>query len=85
MATETKEVTAEKEQKTGAKSTTTEKPSSKQVESVYTAGEIADNAMTLFKVRKECVVAALRAAGITTCAVSQAKEIVEAFMKKEVK
>lgn len=85
MATETKEATADKEQKAGAKSAASEKATSKQVESVYSATEIADNALTLFKVRKECVVAALRAAGITTCSVSQAKEIVEAFMKKEVK
>lgn len=55
-----------------------------QVESVYTAAELADNAMTLFKVRKECVAAALKAAGKDNATVSAAKKIVADFMSKEV-
>ena len=45
-------------------------------ESEYTIEELADG---------ECVVAALKVAGVTTCTVSKAKELVDAFMKKEVK
>lgn len=53
-------------------------------ESVYTAEELAENAGNLFGVRTECVAAALKVAGIKECTVSEAKGIVEAFMKKEV-
>jgi hypothetical protein len=54
-------------------------------ESVYTVSELAENAGNLFGVRAECVAAALKVAGIKECTVSKTKEIVEAFMKKEVK
>lgn len=57
----------------------------KEVEPVYSAGEFADNAKQLFGVRRECVVAALKSAGISSCTVSKAKETVNAFMKKEVR
>ena len=54
-------------------------------ESEYTIEELADGAGNIFKVQRECVVAALKVAGVTTCTVSKAKELVDAFMKKEVK
>lgn len=54
-------------------------------ESVYTADELAGNAVQLFGVMPECAIVALKMAGITSCTVSQAKELVRAFMKKEVK
>ena len=53
-------------------------------ESEYTIEELADGAGNIFKVQRECV-AALKVAGVTTCTVSKAKELVGAFMKKEVK
>lgn len=56
----------------------------KQTEPVYSVTELAANANTLFGVRTECAVAALRTAGITGCTVSKAKEIIRTFMKKEV-
>lgn len=77
-ATETVEATAEVKQETKPV-----KPVQKETE--YTAEELASNAEAVFKTRKECVVAALRAAKVTTTTVSKAKEIVAAFLKKEVK
>ena len=56
----------------------------RQTEPVYSATELAANANTLFGVRTECAVAALRTVGITDCTVSKAREIVRTFMKKEV-
>lgn len=53
--------------------------------SVYSLNELAANARNLFNTRQECVVAALRDAGKTECTVSEAKEIVSKFLKKEVK
>lgn len=58
-------------------------PKAKQ-ESVYTARELADNARELFGTRPECVTAALKAANKESCTVSEAKEIVGKFMKREV-
>ena len=54
-------------------------------ESEYTIEELADGAGNIFNTRRECVVAALKVAGVTTCTVSKAKELVDAFLKKEVK
>ena len=54
-------------------------------ESEYTIEELADGAGNIFKVKRECVVTALKVAGVTTCTVSKAKELMDAFMKKEVK
>lgn len=54
-------------------------------EAVYSAGELAANARKIFKTRQECVVAALKAAGKSECTVSEAKGIVEKFLKREVK
>ena len=54
-------------------------------ESVYSAGELAANAKKIFGTRQECVEAALRSAGKTECTVSEARKIVENFLKKEVK
>jgi anti-sigma regulatory factor (Ser/Thr protein kinase) len=55
-----------------------------QTESVYAVSELAANAK-IFGERPECVTAALRFAGKATCTVSEAKKIVEEFMKREVK
>ncbi len=57
---------------------------SKQKDSVYTAAELADQAMSLFRTRKECVIVALKLAGVSSCTVSEAKGIIEQFQKKEV-
>lgn len=57
---------------------------SNQQSSVYTVKEFADQAVTLFGVRQECVIAALKSAGITSCTLLKAKEIVKSFMRKEV-
>lgn len=57
----------------------------KTVEAEYTAAELANNAESVFKTRKECVAAALKAAKVTKTTVSNAKKIVESFLKKEVK
>jgi hypothetical protein len=56
-----------------------------QTESVYAVSELAANAKKIFGERPECVTAALRFAGKATCTVSEAKKIVEEFMKREVK
>ena len=57
----------------------------KRKESVYSASELANNAFALFETRPECVTAALKADNKTECTLSRAKEIVEKFIKKEVK
>lgn len=54
-------------------------------ESEYTIEELVDGAGNIFNTRRECVVAALKVAGVTMCTVSKAKELVDAFLKKEVK
>lgn len=54
-------------------------------ESVYPAGELAANAKKVFGTRPECVAAALKAAGKTECTVMAAKEIVNKFLKREVR
>lgn len=54
-------------------------------ESVYSASELAANAKKVFGTRQECVAAALKAAGKTECTVTEAKEIVGEFLKREVK
>ncbi len=54
-------------------------------ESVYSVSELAANAKKVFGTRQECVAAALRTAGKTECTVTEAKEIVEKFLKREVK
>lgn len=54
-------------------------------ESVYTVDELTANAGRLFGYKPECVSAALRAAGRTGCTVFEAREIVNRFMKKEVR
>lgn len=66
----------------------TEAPAQKQKaqkESVYSVKELAANASKIFKTRQECVVAALKVDGKAEYTVSEAKEIVEKFLKKEVK
>ena len=54
-------------------------------ESAYPVSDRAAYAKKIFGTRQECVSAALRAAGKAECTVSEAKEIVEKFLKKEVK
>lgn len=55
-----------------------------QGESMYSCNELAANAGKIFNTRQECVTAALKAAGKSECTVSEAKEIVGNFLKKEV-
>ncbi len=62
----------------------TEKPKASR-ESVYPVNELAANARKIFGTRQECVAAALKASGKTEYTVSEAKKIVENFLKKEVK
>lgn len=80
----TAEVVETAEQQTETQQTTS-KASKAQQESVYSVNELAANARKLFETRQECVVAALRAAGKSECTVSEAKKIVEKFLKKEVR
>ena len=54
-------------------------------EPVYSPGEFAKNAQNLFGTRQECVAAALKTAGKSEYTVSEAKEIVQKFLKREVK
>ncbi len=61
-----------------------EKPKAAK-DSAYPASDLAANAKKVFGTRPECVSAALRNAGKTECTVSEAKVIVEKFLKKEVK
>lgn len=61
------------------------RPGSAPQEAVYTADEFAANAGKLFHTRKECVLAALGAAGRSGGTLSEAKQIVEDFLKKEVR
>ena len=68
-----------------AKEQATKKEQKASQESVYSASELAANAKKVFGTRQECVAAALRAAGKTECTVTEAKEIVEKFLKREVK
>ncbi len=53
--------------------------------SVYSVNELAANAKKVFGTRQECIMAALRAAGKTECTVAETKEIVEKFLKREVR
>lgn len=62
-----------------------QKSESKHQESVYTVAEFAANSRAIFGANRECVEAALKTANVISCTVSKAKEIVAAFMKKEVK
>nr|WP_303038299.1 hypothetical protein [Enterocloster clostridioformis] len=78
-ATETAETKVEVVQETSQK----EQKASR--ESVYSASELAANAKKVFGTRQECVAAALKAAGKTECTVTEAKEIVGKFLKREVK
>lgn len=54
------------------------------IEAEYSVNEFAANSMTLFGARKECVEAAMKSANIKSCTISKAKEIVAAFLNKEV-
>ncbi len=54
-------------------------------ESVYKVEELAANAKTVFGTRPECVTAALREGGREVYTVSEAKTVVQKFLKKEVK
>lgn len=54
-------------------------------EPAYPVGELAAGAKKVFGVRQECVLAALKAVGKPDYTVAEAKEIVERFLKREVK
>jgi hypothetical protein len=88
MATAEKKDAAATEPATKQETTTAQAASAAPAgkkESEYSVSELAANAKKLFGKRPECVTAALTFAGKTTCTVSDAKKIVEDFMKKEVK
>ncbi|MBQ6091356.1 MAG: hypothetical protein IJL07_08850 [Lachnospiraceae bacterium] len=70
---------------TAAKQEAKQAVKAEQQESVYTVAEFAENSDKLFNTKPECVVAALRAAEKETCTLSEAREIVDKFLKKEVK
>ena len=53
-------------------------------ESAYTVEELAANAGRIFGTRQECVEAALKSVEKAECTVSEAKELVDKFLKKEV-
>ena len=63
----------------------TRKEQENKQESIYTAKEFANNARKLFDTRSECVAAALKSAKKESCSISEAKEIIKTFMKKEIK
>ena len=52
---------------------------------IYSVSEFVANAKGIFGTRQECVLAALKAAGGSEYTVSEAKEIVEKFLGREVK
>jgi len=60
------------------------KKAQKSREAIYTVSEFAANARKIFKTKPECVAAALKAARKSECTISEAKEIVGRFLKKEV-
>lgn len=53
-------------------------------ESVYSAKELAAGAEKIFGTRAECALAALKEAGRKEATLSEAKEIVTTFMRKEI-
>ena len=59
--------------------------SEKKQESVYSVDEFCNSAQAVFHTRPECVRAALAEKNITQCSRTEAKKVVEAFIKKEVK
>ena len=63
----------------------TRKEQESKQEPIYTAKELANNARKLFDTRPECVAAALKSAKKESCSISEAKEIIKKFMKKEIK
>ena len=54
------------------------------VESVYSAGELANNCK-VFKTSREIVIVALRMAGKESATLAEANDIIEKFKNKEVK
>ncbi len=62
---------------------TPKKPPAKEVK--YKAEELAAAAENLFEVMPECVIAAFTVAGKTEATKEEAKQIVEKYLKKEVK
>ena len=60
------------------------KTGTKNNASIYTVRELAENAKALFNTMPECVTAALRFAGITSCTIEEAKAIVKNFLNQEV-
>lgn len=76
----------EMEQKSNETAMERSKKAGKAVqESVYQISELAVNAKKLFGTRQECVEVALEAAGEKEYSVTEAKKIVDKFLKKEVR
>lgn len=87
MAKETKEAKAAENAEIKAE-VTQQAPKKEQKalqESVYPVSELAANAKKIFGTRPECVTAALKAAGKSECTILKAKEIVDKFLKREVR
>lgn len=59
-------------------------PPAKKNESVYKAEELAAGAEEAFGTTQECVLAALRQAGITECTKEEAEKTVKAFRGRKV-
>lgn len=73
------EVTAE-----AAQNPTSRKEQKPTQEAVYAASEFVAAAKKIFGKSPECVAAALKAAGKSECTISEARAIVEKFLKREV-
>lgn len=86
MAKENTAKTATAEETVKNQEDTVQKPAPNvPQESKYSIGELAINARAIFGTVPECVTAALRANEKAEYTVTEAKTIVEKFLKKEVK
>lgn len=53
-------------------------------DSIYSATDLAANAKKLFNTMPECVMAALKMAGVKKCTIDEAKTLVKNFLNQEV-
>lgn len=74
---------ADTEENAGGREAKKTKPA--MSEPAYPVSGFAGSARSLFGTRPECVVAALKAAGKQEYTMTEAKEIVKRFLKKEVR
>lgn len=73
------------EEKKTAVNQTSAAPAKKTAESVYSVQELTAANEKVFGVKKECVVAALKENGKDKLTLTEAKRIVNDFLKREVK